>query len=167
MPAVAAKVARTTRADIEEFLAHRRIAAVGLSRDPKDFTRTLIAEFEKRGYEVVPVNPAVAEIGGNVCFPRVEDIVPPVCAALVLTPATKTDEVVRDCAAAGVTHVWMYGTSGAGGQGAVSATAVDFCREHGIKVVAGECPFMFLPGTGFLPHQLHGLIRKIVGSYPR
>jgi predicted CoA-binding protein len=84
-------------------------------------------------------------------------------AVLVLTPATKTDEVVRDCAAAGVTHVWMHR---GGGQGAVSPSAVEFCREHGMKVVAGECPFMFLPGTGF-PHRVHGFIRKILGSYPR
>lgn len=163
MPTSGVAVARTTRADVDEFLTFKRFAAVGLSRNPGDFTRTLMAEFEKRAYDVVPVNPAVTEIGGKACFARVQDIVPPVEAVLVLTSAAKTDEVVRDCAAAGVTHVWMYR---AGGQGAVSATAVDFCHERGMKVVAGECPFMFLPGTG-LPHRVHGLIRKILGSYPR
>jgi uncharacterized protein len=159
---------RPIRADIDEFLAHKRFAAVGLSRNPKDFTRTLITAFEKRGYDVIPVNPAATEIGGKPCFALVQDIVPAVNAVMVLTAAANTDDVVRDCAAAGVTHVWMYGTSGAGkAYGAVSPTAVEFCREHNMKVVAGECPFMFLPGAGFLPHGLHGLIRKIVGSYPR
>jgi predicted CoA-binding protein len=163
MPATAAAVARTTRADIDEFLAHKRFAAIGLSRDPKDFTRTLITEFERRGYDVVPVNPAVTEIGGKPSFARVQDVTPPVHAALVLTPASKTGDVVRDCADAGITHVWLYR---GGGQGALNAAAVEFCRERGMKVVPGECPFMFLPGTGF-PHRLHGFIRRILGSYPR
>lgn len=167
MTTSAAAVARATRTEIDEFLAHKRFAAVGLSRDPKDFTRTLITAFEKRGYDVVPVNPGAGEIGGHACFARVQDVEPPVSAVLVLTAAAKTDDVVRDCAKAGIAHVWMYGTSGAGGNGAVSATAVEFCRANKMKVVAGECPFMFLPGTGFLPHRLHGLIRKITGSYPK
>jgi predicted CoA-binding protein len=155
--------ARATRADIDEFLARKRFAAVGLSRNPQDFTRKLIEEFERRGYEVVPVNPGASEIGGHACLTSVQEINPPVDAALLLTSPSTTDGVVRDCAAAGVTHVWMYR---GGGQGAVSADAVAFCHERGMKVVAGECPFMFLPKTGF-PHRVHGLVRKILGSYPR
>ncbi len=166
MPTSSPAIARATRADIDDFLSHKRFAAVGLSRDPKDFTRSLIAEFERQGYEVVPVNPAASDIGGKTCVTRVQEIVPPVDAALLLTAPARTDEAVRECADAGVTHVWMYGTSGAGGQGAVTSTAVDYCRQHGIKLVVGECPFMFLKGSGF-PHRMHGFIRKIFGSYPK
>jgi hypothetical protein len=54
----------------------------------------------------------------------------------------------------------------AAGKGAVNAKAVAFCEEHGIRVVPGECPFMFLPETATF-HRLHGLIRKITGRYPR
>lgn len=154
---------RATRKQINDFLNERRFAAVGLSRDPKEFSRMLVREFLGRGYDVVPVNPAVTEIDGRQCFANVRDITPPVSAALLLTSPAATDAVVRDCVAAGVTQVWMYR---GGGNGAVSPEAVEFCREHGVKVVAGECPFMFLPGTGF-PHRLHGLIRRISGTYPR
>ena len=157
---------RATRQQIAAFLDHKRIAAIGVSRNPADFTRNLVREFWKKGYEVVPVNPAVEEIEGAQCFARVQDIEPAVAAALLLTSPSNTDSVVRDCVAAGVTHIWMYGTSGAGGAGAVSQSAVDFCREHGVDVVLGECPFMFLPKPGF-PHRAHGLIRKITRTYPR
>jgi predicted CoA-binding protein len=157
---------RATRWQIAAFLDHKRIAAIGLSRNPADFTRNLVREFRKQGYEVIPVNPAADELEGAPCFARVQDIEPAVAAALLLTAPSATESVVRDCVAAGITHIWMYGTSGAGGAGAVSQSAVDFCREHGVNVVMGECPFMFLPKPGF-PHRVHGLIRKIVGSYPR
>jgi len=33
-------------------------------------------------------------------------------------------------------------------------------------VVAGQCPFMFLPETAGV-HRFHGLVRKIMGRYPR
>jgi uncharacterized protein len=154
---------RATREQIDEFLKQRRFAAIGLSRNPKDFTRTLVREFQNRGYDVIPVNPSVTEIDGNPCFASVKGIAPAISAALILTSPTATEQVVPDCVAAGITHVWMYR---AGGDGAVSPKAVAFCREHGVKVVAGECPFMFLPGTGF-PHFVHGLVRKILGTYPQ
>jgi predicted CoA-binding protein len=154
---------RSSKSVIEEFLGRKRIAAVGVSRDPKDFTRQLMKEFVERGYDIVPVNPAVTEMDGRKCYPSIGKIESPVSAALLLTSPSATDDVVRDCAEAGVEMVWMYR---GGGTGAVSESAVKFCREHGIPIIAGECPYMFFPHTG-LPHRIHGLIRKITGSYPR
>jgi predicted CoA-binding protein len=153
----------TSRQQIDDFLFEHRIAMVGVSRNPKHFSRLLFREFEKRLYEVIPVNPLVSLIDGRTCFPRVRDIVPPVTAALLMTPPSVTEQAVLDCAEAGVQKVWMYR---GGGTGAVSKTAVEFCGQHGISVIAGECPFMFFPNSGF-PHQLHGFIRRVMGSYPR
>ena len=41
-----------------------------------------------------------------------------------------------------------------------------FCQSKGIRVIAGECPFMFLPNAGF-PHSWHRFIKQAMGSYPR
>jgi predicted CoA-binding protein len=153
---------RASLETINDFLAQKRIAMVGVSHDPKDFSVALFQEFCRRGYDVVPVNPNVSEVLGRPCFARVQDIQPPVGAAILMTSPAITDAVVRGCAQAGIRRVWMYR---AGGQGAVSAEAVQFCRAKGIAVVPGECPFMFFPKAGF--HRIHGFIRKITGSYPR
>ena len=40
------------------FLATRRFAVVGVSRNEKDFSRYLLRELLARGYDAVPVNPA-------------------------------------------------------------------------------------------------------------
>lgn len=155
--------AQTTSLEvIEDFLARKRIAMVGVSRDPKDFSVSLFKELCRRGYDVIPVNPQATEMLGHRCFPRVQDIQPQVEGALLMTCSTVTRTVVADCLEAGIGRVWMYR---AGGDGAVNATSVDFCREHGIQVIPGECPFMFLPGNGF--HAVHGLIRKITGRFPK
>ena len=153
---------RASLETIEDFLAQKRIAMVGISRQPKDFSVMLLEELLRRGYDMVPVNPNTSEVLGRRCFARVQDIQPPVDAALLMTSSSVTDTVVRDCAEAGIRRVWMYR---AGGRGAVSPTAIEFCRAHGIQVVPGECPFMFLPAAGF--HNVHGFLRKITGRYPR
>jgi predicted CoA-binding protein len=147
---------------IDDFLAQKRLAVVGAPRNPREFSSGLIRELRRRDYDVVPVNPHASEVDGQKCFQRVQDITPPVDAALLLTPAAVTEQVVRDCAEAGITRVWMFR---AVGTGAVSQSAVGYCNENGMRVVAGACPYMFLPGAGF-GHRLHGFLLKLVGRYP-
>ena len=148
---------------VEDFLAQKRIAMAGVSRNPADFSAKLFAELCLRGYDMVPVNPGAIEIQGHRCFARVQEIQPPVDAVLLMTSPQATEGVVRDCADAGVQRVWMYR---AGGKGAVSPDAVAFCHERGMRVVPGQCPYMFLPHAAIF-HQFHGLIRKVTGRYPQ
>lgn len=152
----------TTIGDVREFLAQKRIALVGLSRNPKDFSRMLFREMCQRGYDMVPVNPAAEEIEGRRCFGRIQDAEPPVRAALVMTPARDSERVVRECAEARVLRVWLYR---GGGQGAVTQEAADFCRTSGIRLVEGHCPFMFFEKTGLI-HRIHGWILKLQHRYP-
>lgn len=153
----------TDIADVRDFLTQRRIALVGVSRDPKDFSRVLFREMYDRGYDMVPVNPAAGELEGRRCFARVQEIKPPAEGVLVLTPPRDTERVVRDCAEAGIHRVWMH--RGAG-QGSVNPEAVDFCHQQGIHLVEGYCPFMFLPRTPFF-HRAHGFFLRLTGAYPR
>ena len=147
---------------IQDFLGQKRLAVVGVSRQPKDFSLALFREFRKRGYDAVPVNPEAEQIDEQPCFPRLQSVHPPVEGALLMTVPAVTDTVVRDCAEAGIKRVWMYR---AGGAGAVSPEAVKFCEENGIAVIPGECPFMFFPGGSWF-HRFHGVLRKISGKYP-
>ena len=147
---------------IEDFLAQKRIALVGVSRKPRTDSAILFQELVRRGYDVVPVNPKTPNIEGHRCFARVQDIHPPVDAALIMTIPAVTESVVVDCAQAGIRRIWLYRGAGTG---SVSLEAVAFCESHAIDVVPGECPFMFLPDTGGI-HRFHGFVRKIFGRYP-
>ncbi|HYL96880.1 MAG TPA: CoA-binding protein [Terriglobales bacterium] len=152
----------TTLDDVRDFLAQRRIALVGLSRNPKDFSHVVFHEMSQRGYDMVPVNPAASELENRRCFAHLPEITPPVDGVLIMTAPRDTDRVVRDCAEAGVRRVWMHR---GGGQGAVSKEAAEFCRQNGIRLVEGYCPLMFLAGTPFF-HRVHGLFMKVLGGYP-
>ena len=145
-----------------DFLAQRRIALVGISRRPSDMSRTLFRELRARGYDVVPVNPELLSVDGVPCLHRLQDVSPRVDGALLMTPPAATDRVVMDCAEAGVPRVWMHRGAGTG---AVSPDAVAFCREHGMSVVEGACPFMFLPRADFF-HRAHGFLLRLAGRHP-
>ncbi|QOY89472.1 CoA-binding protein [Paludibaculum fermentans] len=152
----------TARADIDEFLALPRIALVGLSREEKHFSRMVYKELLSRGRDVVPVNPEATEIAGVACFPDVTSILPAVQGALIMTAPAVSASVVEDCAAAGVHFVWLYRSVGAG---SVSNDALAACEELGMRVVNGECPFMFLPNSGWI-HGFHRGIRGLIGHLP-
>jgi uncharacterized protein len=152
----------TPGAAVADFLGQKRFAMVGVSRDPKDFSRGLFKTLTERGYDVVPVNRNGGPVDGRHCFQHLREIDPPVQGALLMTPPAVTEKVVRECAEAGIGRVWMHR---GGGAGAVSLAAVEFCREQGITVVPGACPYMFLPGGG-LVHRIHGAVLRLLGKHP-
>ena len=141
-----------------EFLAQRRLALVGASRDRKDFTRVVLRELARRGYEVVPVNPAAAglELDGRRAFGRLQEVSPPVDAAIFFTAPGQTTAVVQDALAAGVRRLWFHRGAGAG---ASSPEALAACRAAGVEPVTDLCPFMALTGAGWI-HRLHGALRR-------
>jgi uncharacterized protein len=148
---------------IHDFLAQKRIALVGISRERQNIGPQLFDEFLRRGYEVFPVNPKARSMSGHRCFASVHEIQPAPDAALLLTSPVVTNSVVRDCHEAGIRYIWMYR---GGGHGAVSPEAVEFCRAHEMQVIPGQCPFMYLDPVRSI-HRLHRFLVKITGSYPR
>ncbi len=151
-----ASAAASPRSLAEAFLAVRRIALVGVSRNRADFSRHLMTDLARRGYEVVPVNPCAEDIDGVRCLPSVAAISPPVEAVLVLTPASSSEHVVRDALRCGVRHVWLHRGAGAG---SASPGALAACQTAGVRPVIGLCPYMVLPGAGGV-HRLHGSFRR-------
>jgi predicted CoA-binding protein len=146
----------STLDEARAFLAARRIAVVGVSRNEKDFSRHVLRALAARGLDVVAVNPALSEADGRRAFARVGDVTPAPDAALLLVPAARAAEAVRGCLAAGVRRIWFHRGAGAG---AASEEALALCRNAGVAVVEGLCPLMALSGAGF-PHRVHGLVRR-------
>jgi predicted CoA-binding protein len=152
----------TSRATIDDFLAQRRLAVIGVSQQKNDFTRVLFREFLQRDYDAVPVHPTATEIEGRPAFANIAKVQPAVDAALILVPAPGSLRVVQECIDSGVGRLWLYK---AVTTGAFSREAVDLCDRSGVAVVAGECPFMFFPRPGSI-HAVHSFFRRLTGSLP-
>lgn len=127
---------------VDDFLAQKRIAVVGVSRS-KDGTANLIYQrLKATGHEVFAVNPNAQTVEGDPCYPDVKSTPQPVDAVMIVTTPEVTDQVVRECAEAGIKRVWMH-CSIAHGVRSTSDGAVQFCREHGIAVIPAGCPLMY------------------------
>ncbi len=148
----------TDRRQIDDFLAVRRLALVGLSRSGRKFGNTVYRELTAKGWEILPVHPGAEAIGGARCWPSLEALPGDVGGVVVVVPPAQTVDVVRRAAAAGIPRVWMQ-------QGAESAEAVETARALGLDVVAGECILMFAEPAG-LPHRVHRWVRGLLGRLP-
>jgi predicted CoA-binding protein len=144
----------------DAFLAKRRIAVTGVSREPKNHgSNTMYKRLRERGYKVFAVNPNAREVEGDRCYPDLGSIPGGVDAVLIGTRPEIAEQTMHECADLGITHVWMHWGSGAS---SVSETATAYGREHGITVIDGGCPLMF-DGTSDFGHRcLRVLLAKRV-----
>lgn len=148
-----------TRKDVEEFLAQKTIAAVGVSRDEKAFSGMAYKELKGKGMRVLPVNPNAATIGGDACYPSLAALPEKVGGVLVFTSPAQSEKVVRDAVAQGIPRVWLQ-------QGTVSDAAVKVCEEQKLATVSGKCILMFAePVASF--HSVHRWFAKLFGQVPR
>lgn len=151
---------------VQRFLAGHRFAVVGASGAKGNFGATIVRTLRDRGDDVVAVNPLGQPIDGRPCEPDLASVEGELDGVIVMVPADRAVDVVRDCIDHGVRRVWLF--RGFGGPGAMSDEAVELCDAAGIEVVAGACPLMFIEPVG-LGHRLHRAIRRrrrsLVGAY--
>ena len=151
-------------ADVHDFLTAKRIAVVGASDDAQNFGRTIYRELRNHGRDVVAVNPHSANVDGQPCYPDLESVPGDVDGVIVMVHRDRAGDVVADAVARDIPRIWLF--KGIGGAGAVSDRAVELCRRHGIRVVAGACPLMFLEPVGGV-HRFHRTLRRLNHSLGR
>ena len=79
---------------IDDFLSQKRIAMVGISREPRSFSVSLFEELCRRGYDMVPVNPNTPNVLGHRCFARLQDIEPRVDTVILMTSPAQTEKML-------------------------------------------------------------------------
>ena len=146
-----------------EFLAQKRIAVAGVSRDEKQPANLIYRRLRDTGHEVFAVNPRAEEVEGDPCFRSVADIRGGVDGVVVVTPPEASAGVVADCVAAGVPRVWFHRGMG---PGSVTEDAVALAENHGMKVIPGGCPNMF-GATSDPGHRAMLRVLQVSGKVPR
>ncbi|HEY5144470.1 MAG TPA: CoA-binding protein [Solirubrobacteraceae bacterium] len=148
----------------EEFLAQKRIAVVGVSRDEKQPANLIYRRLRDTGHDVVAVNPNAEEVEGDPCYAALTAIPAPVPdGVVVVTTPEVAEQVVADADAAGIPRVWLHRGMGPGSS---SEPAVEFCTEHGIAVIPGGCPNMF-GETSDAGHRCMRVMLQLSGKVPR
>jgi predicted CoA-binding protein len=157
-------VSTTIKEAASEFLANRRVAVTGVSREPQNHGSNVVyRRLRERGYETFAVNPNANEVEGDTCYHDLLSIPGDVEAVVIGTRPEIAQEAMRECAELGIKHVWMHRGPGAG---SVSEAAATYGREHGITVIDGGCPCMFDP-TADVGHKLMRFVFTLNGNVPR
>jgi predicted CoA-binding protein len=142
------------------FLANKRIAVTGVSRNPKDHGANVVyTRLRDRGYEVFAVNPNADEVEGDPCFHDLKSIPGGVEAVVIATSPTHAEDTMRECAELGITQTWMHRSFGGG---SVCDEATVYGRDHGITVIDGGCPLMFDPVADVGHKVMRVLLRRKV-----
>ena len=147
-----------SRKTIDDFLAQKKVAVVGVSRTGKGFGCLIYRELKSKGYQVYAVNPQASVIDGDPCYPSLKLLPEAVGGAVFVIPPAETEKAVQVVAEVGIPRVWMQ-------QGSESHHAIQFCRDHGISVVYGECMLMFAEPAAIF-HRIHRCVKRLIGKLP-
>lgn len=146
------------------FLASKRIAVTGVSREPKGHGSNIVYQrLRERGYEVFAVNPNAEEVEGDPCYHDLASIPGGVDAVVIGTRPKTAEATMRECADLGIKQVWMHRAFGGG---SVSDAATAYGRQQGITVIDGGCPLMFGP-TADGGHKVMRFMFTMTGKVPK
>lgn len=121
-----------SREQLERFIGADCWAVVGASEDRSKFGNLTFRELVSRGKRVYPVNPNASEVEGYACYPDLKSVPEKVDRVLIVVPPKQGVDVVKQALEIGITSVWFQ-------PGAESEEAIEYCKEHGMEVIAGHC----------------------------
>lgn len=148
---------------IHRFLDLKRIAVVGVSRDRRQLANAIARQLRDGGRTVFAVNRSLeestAELDGLPAHRTLADIPEDVEGVVVVVPAARSAEVVRDALALGITKIWLHKGIG---PSSVSVDALACAMDARAEIVPGACPMMFIEPV----HGIHRLHRRLAGQAP-
>ena len=147
-----------------EFLAYKRLAVTGVSRNPQGHGSNVVYQrLKDRGYQVFAINPNADEIDGDQCFHDLKSVPGGVDAVVIATSPDNAEVTMRECVELGIRHVWMHRSVGGG---SVSEAATAYGRQNGVTVIDGGCPLMFDPTADF-GHKAMRFVFTRTGKVPK
>ena len=149
----------TTLNEIQQFLAPKKIAIAGVSRNPKKFGGSVFRELKEKGFELFPINQNADEIHGIKCYKSVSDLPDDVKHLFIVTPKASTADVAGEAISKGMNMIWIQ-------QYSDTPEAVEAIQQAGIPLIHKKCILMFAdPVKG--PHNFHRFLVKVFGGYPK
>jgi uncharacterized protein len=122
------------------FLTGKRFAVAGVSRSPTQAANAVYRKLRGAGFAVFPVNPNANEVESDRCYPDLASLPGPIDGVVIATHPNVSVELVRQCAALGISQVWLHRSFG---RGSVSPEAIQECKARGIRCIEGGCPLMY------------------------
>jgi len=110
----------------------KTIAIVGASQKPERDSHMIMQFLMRHGYEVIPVNPAFAEIAGKKCYSSLREIPVHLDIVDIFRKSEDVKPIVEDAIAIKADTIWMQ-------LGVVNEEAAKKASVAGLKVIMNRC----------------------------
>ncbi len=148
-----------TISQINDFLEPKKMAFIGLSRDPKKFSRLVYKDLSEKNFDIYPVNPNTEKIEEINCYKNINDLPQNIDRAYIVTPKNQTKNVVAKLYEKGIKNIWIQ-------QSAETQKAIDFANKNNMNCIHGKCIFMFVEPVKSV-HAFHRFLLKLFNKYPK
>ncbi len=142
---------------INEFLASKKFAMIGVSRDTKKTGYVFYKELKKKLYNIVPVNPHIDEIDGNPCYPTISSLPSDVEALIFTTKPEVTNQLLAEAFHKGIKQIFLQ-------LGSSNDKTIELIAKTDINIIYKRCILMFAKPEGF--HKFHAFVAKLFRNYP-
>ncbi len=110
----------------------RTIAVVGLSNRRFRPSYGVSEYMQRAGFRIVPVNPTLAEVLGEKCYPTLDEVPDAIDVVNIFRRSEYVPEIVEAAIRKGAKAVWMQ-------EGVVHEDAARRARDAGLFVVMDRC----------------------------
>ena len=139
-----------TRAQITEFLSHKKLALIRASRATKVRGVKIDDELKTKGYTV-----SVIYLDESAPGARLKDLKNPVEGVIIAVPPAQAAKAIQEAIEAKMPRIWLQ-------QGAESPEALEACKAKQIPVIYNACVMMYAePVQSF--HSFHKWLWKTFG----
>lgn len=118
--------------EIREILKLKKVAVVGISRDPNKAAHQVPKYLLEHGYDIIPINPSADQILGKRCYKSLEEVDEDIDIVDIFRPSDQVMDVVREAIKKKPKVIWMQ-------LGIRNDEAAREAEEHSIKVVQDRC----------------------------
>lgn len=143
---------------IQQFLAAKNPAFVGVSRDKKKFSYQAWAKVRQKYPNLIPVHPEMDQVDGVTCYKSLLDVPSDVDAVIYMAPRAEAEAVVRQAIERKIPNIWLQ-------QKADSPEAVEIAQSHKVNLVWKACILMYVEPVDSV-HKFHRWVQKVFGNYP-
>lgn len=119
-----------------------KIAVVGASANQEKAAHRIPAILQQAGFDMIPVNPSVHELLGQVCYPTLAEIPQDIDLVDVFRPSAEAADIARQAVEIGAKVLWLQ-------LGITSPEARQIAEDAGLLYLEDVCTGAFVHRTGF------------------
>jgi predicted CoA-binding protein len=115
---------------INEFLRLPSVAVVGISSNRQTIANAVYKKLRNGRRTVYAVGRNSSSFDGDQCYPDLASLPAPANGVFIAARPENVEQLIDDCIAGNIERVWIHN--------------IQKCRDHGIALIPGACPMMFV-----------------------